>query len=100
TTVMNGWMLAADQARAEAALALHQPQAALQSLKLPLALGRFAATDSRQAQVLAARAYAAMGDTTRARAMYRQILSAWSDADSGLPLVEQVRAEYGRLAAH
>jgi eukaryotic-like serine/threonine-protein kinase len=43
------------------------------------------------------RAYALTGDTTRAKAAYRDFLTLWKDADPGIPLLKQARAEYAKL---
>ncbi len=40
-----------------------------------------------------AREYALQGDTTKARAAYNGFLSLWRDADPGLPLLRQSKAE-------
>jgi eukaryotic-like serine/threonine-protein kinase len=44
-----------------------------------------------------ARAHAAQGDKDRARSAYQDFLSIWREADPGLPLLKQARAEYARL---
>jgi eukaryotic-like serine/threonine-protein kinase len=49
------------------------------------------------AQLGIARAYAASGDTTRARAAYSTFLNLWKDADSTLPLLQEAKAEYAKL---
>ena len=51
----------------------------------------------RYTQVTAARAYAAAGNKAKARQLYQDILAAWKNADRGLPLVEQVKAEYAKI---
>ena len=43
------------------------------------------------------RAYALAGDTAKARTAYQDFLALWKDADSGLPLLQQAKAEYARL---
>ncbi len=45
-----------------------------------------------------ARAYAADGKPQQALEMYRSLLGVWSDADTGLPVLQQARAEYQRLS--
>jgi eukaryotic-like serine/threonine-protein kinase len=45
-----------------------------------------------------ARAYALQGDTAKARAAYEDLLKLWKDADVGIPLLEQVRSEFAKLA--
>jgi hypothetical protein len=44
-----------------------------------------------------ARAYALQGDTPKARAVYKDFLAVWKDADPNLPLLKQAKAEYARL---
>jgi len=43
------------------------------------------------------RAYAIQGDTTKARAAYRDFLTLWKDADSDIPILKQAKAEYAKL---
>jgi len=44
-----------------------------------------------------ARAYALSGDTDKARAMYREFLALWKDADPEIPILKQAKAEYAKL---
>jgi tetratricopeptide (TPR) repeat protein len=44
-----------------------------------------------------ARAYALQGDTAKARAAYRDFLTLWKDADAGIPILKEARAEYAKL---
>jgi eukaryotic-like serine/threonine-protein kinase len=44
-----------------------------------------------------ARAYAASGDTTKARAAYATFLNLWKDADPSLPLLQQAKSESAKL---
>lgn len=44
-----------------------------------------------------ARAYGLQGDTARARAAYQDFFALWKNADPDIPVLEQARAEYGRL---
>jgi serine/threonine protein kinase/tetratricopeptide (TPR) repeat protein len=44
-----------------------------------------------------ARAYAASGDTTKARAAYATFLALWKDADTNLPLLQQAKSESAKL---
>jgi eukaryotic-like serine/threonine-protein kinase len=64
-----------------------------------LALSNFAPTDLLLpfAQLGLARAYALQGDTAKAKSAYQDILSFWKDADTGLPMVKQVKDEYAKL---
>jgi predicted Zn-dependent protease len=43
------------------------------------------------------RAYALQGDTTKARAAYRDFLILWKDADSDIPVLQQAKTEYSKL---
>jgi predicted Zn-dependent protease len=43
------------------------------------------------------RAYALQGDTTKARAAYRDFLALWKDADYDIPVLQQAKAEYAKL---
>ncbi len=49
------------------------------------------------AQLGIARAYAASGDTAKARAAYSSFLVLWNDADSSLPLLQQAKSESAKL---
>jgi serine/threonine protein kinase/tetratricopeptide (TPR) repeat protein len=44
-----------------------------------------------------ARAYAMSGDTYKARAMYREFLVLWKDADPDIPVIKQAKEEYAKL---
>jgi Flp pilus assembly protein TadD/predicted Ser/Thr protein kinase len=44
-----------------------------------------------------ARAYALRGDTANARAAYQDFLTLWKDADPGIPILKQAKAEYAKL---
>jgi tetratricopeptide (TPR) repeat protein len=44
-----------------------------------------------------ARAYALQGDTTKARAAYQEFLTLWKDADPGIPILKEAKAEYAKL---
>jgi len=49
------------------------------------------------AQIGLARAYAAQGDKAKARTAYQDFLGAWKNADSDLPMLKEVQAEYAKL---
>jgi tetratricopeptide (TPR) repeat protein len=49
------------------------------------------------AHVGLARAYALQHKTEDARAEYQKFFSLWSDADPGIPILQQARAEYAKL---
>ncbi len=44
-----------------------------------------------------ARAYAMQGEVFQARTAYADFLTLWKDADPGIPVLNQAKAEYGRL---
>ena len=43
------------------------------------------------------RAYAMQGDGTKAKAAYQDFLTLWKDADPGIPVLKQAKAEYAKL---
>jgi eukaryotic-like serine/threonine-protein kinase len=43
------------------------------------------------------RAYAMQGDTAKSRAAYQDFLTLWKDADLGIPIFKQAKAEYAKL---
>jgi hypothetical protein len=43
------------------------------------------------------RAYAMVGNTTRARSDYQDFFALWKDADPNIPIMREAKAEYGRL---
>ena len=49
------------------------------------------------AHIQLGRAYALSGDTTKARAAYKDFLSLWKDADPDIPILEEAKAEYEKL---
>lgn len=44
-----------------------------------------------------ARAYSLQGDSVKANAAYRDFLDLWKDADIGIPVLKQAKAEYAKL---
>ena len=44
-----------------------------------------------------ARAYALQGDSAKARVAYNDFLTLWKDADPGIPILKQAKAEYAKL---
>jgi eukaryotic-like serine/threonine-protein kinase len=44
-----------------------------------------------------ARAYHLQGDTAKARAAYRGVLTLWKDADPDIPVLKQAKAEFAKL---
>jgi hypothetical protein len=49
------------------------------------------------ARLQLARAVALSGNTARARSMYDDLFALWKNADAGIPLVNEARAEHARL---
>ena len=49
------------------------------------------------ARLQLARAWTMAGDAGKAKAAYGDVLALWKNADSGIPVVTQARAEYARL---
>jgi len=43
------------------------------------------------------RAYAMAGDAPKARAAYQDFFAVWKDADPGIPILKQAKAEYAKL---
>jgi hypothetical protein len=44
-----------------------------------------------------ARAYALSGDSAKAKAAYKDFLTLWKDADPGIPILKEAKAEYAKL---
>jgi eukaryotic-like serine/threonine-protein kinase len=49
------------------------------------------------AQLGLARAYAKQGDSEKSRKAYDVFFATWKDADPGIPILRQAKAEYGKL---
>jgi len=49
------------------------------------------------AEVGLARARLLAGDTAGARIAYQDFFALWKDADPGIPLLQQAKAEYAKL---
>src|SRR5262249_37706815 len=64
-----------------------------------LVLSTFAPTDIFMpfARLGLARAHVLQGDTAKAKSTYQDLLAFWKDADPGLPILKEVRAEYAKL---
>ncbi|MGA2904466.1 MAG: winged helix-turn-helix domain-containing protein [Candidatus Korobacteraceae bacterium] len=45
-----------------------------------------------------ARAYTLSGDTTKAKAAYQDFLAIWKDADPGIPILKQAKAELAKIS--
>jgi len=44
-----------------------------------------------------ARAYAMQGDIAKAKPAYQDFLTLWKDADPGIPILKEAKAEYAKL---
>jgi eukaryotic-like serine/threonine-protein kinase len=49
------------------------------------------------AKLQLARAYAAQGDSAKARVAYQDFLAAWKDADPDIPLLKEAKSEYAKF---
>jgi hypothetical protein len=49
------------------------------------------------ARLQLARALALSGDTPKARSVYEDLFTLWKNADAGIPMVDEARAEYAKL---
>jgi ATP/maltotriose-dependent transcriptional regulator MalT len=85
--------------RGEAYLAAHQGAAAAAEFQKILAHPGVFLNDpiAALARLELARAYAAQGDTSKAKAAYADFLSLWKNADPDLPLYQQAKAEFAAL---
>jgi tetratricopeptide (TPR) repeat protein len=83
----------------QAYLLNHQPREAEAMLLQAIKLQHEGLQDPNAwlAQVYLARAYAAEGDTAKARTAYQDFFATWKDADPGLPLLGAAKAEYAKL---
>ena len=52
---------------------------------------------SAMARLQLGRSYVRAGDTAKAKAAYQQFLNLWKDADPGVPVLRQARAELAKL---
>ena len=48
-------------------------------------------------QLQIGRAYAMAGDSAKARSAYQDFLTLWKDADPGIPILKEAKAEYAKL---
>ncbi len=65
--------------------------------KLIVRCPAFARLTCPLAQLQLARAYQMMGETANAKNEYAGFFAVWKDADPGIPILTQARAEYARL---
>ena len=85
--------------RGEAYLAAHKGAEAAAEFQKILAHRGVVVSDpvGALAQMQLGRAYALAGEKDKARSAYRDFLTLWKDADPGIPILRQVKAEYARL---
>jgi hypothetical protein len=86
--------------RGQACLLAHRgPEAAAQFQKILDHPGIvFADPVGALARLQLGRAFALSGDKTKAKAAYQDFLGLWKDADPDIPILQQAKAEYGKLA--
>jgi serine/threonine protein kinase/predicted Zn-dependent protease len=53
--------------------------------------------DGALAHLQLGRAYAIAGDAAKARTAYQDFFAVWKDADPGIPILQQAKAEYAKL---
>jgi hypothetical protein len=85
--------------RGRAYLLLHQGREAAAEFQ-KLVTYRGIATNSPLAALVSlqlARAYSLQGEDATARSKYQEFLSAWKDADAGIPVLVSARSELDRL---
>jgi eukaryotic-like serine/threonine-protein kinase len=85
--------------RGRAYLAMHREQEAAAEFSRLLAHPGLAAGDPVEAAARRqlARALALTGDKAKTQSAYNDILTLWKNADPGLPILKQTKAEYARL---
>jgi tetratricopeptide (TPR) repeat protein/predicted Ser/Thr protein kinase len=85
--------------RGEAYLAAHQGSAAAAEFQEILDHRGIVVNEliGALAHLQIGRAYAMTGDTTKAKAAYQDFLTLWKDADPGIPIYKQAKAEYAKL---
>ena len=88
-----------DYVRAQAYLALRRPVDATKQLRKILDHRGLLLADPLGARVQLdlGRALNEAGEATQARAAYQAFFALWKDADPGIPILKQARAEYARL---
>jgi tetratricopeptide (TPR) repeat protein len=85
--------------RGEAYLALHQPTQAAAEFQKILDHRGIVVSDpiGALARLQLGRAFALSADRMKAKAAYENFLTLWKDADSGIPILRQAKAEYAKL---
>jgi tetratricopeptide (TPR) repeat protein len=85
--------------RGEAYLAAHQGSAAAAEFQEILDHRGIVVNEliGALAHLQIGRAYAMTGDTTKAKAAYKDFLTLWKNADPDIPILKEAKAEYGKL---
>jgi hypothetical protein len=85
--------------RANAYMAAGQPKEAAVELQKVIDHPGVALADpvSALSHLQLGRAFVMAGDKTSAKAAYEHFLSLWKDADGDTPVLEEAKAEYGKL---
>jgi tetratricopeptide (TPR) repeat protein/predicted Ser/Thr protein kinase len=85
--------------RGEAYLAAHQGSAAAAEFQEILDHRGIVVNEliGALAHLQIGRAYAMTGDTTKAKAAYKDFLTLWKDADPDIPILKEAKAEYAKL---
>ena len=85
--------------RGKAYLAAHQPSEAVQEFNRILDHRGIVAADpiGATARLELARALILAGDNAKAKTAYQDFITLWKDADPGIPILNQAKAEYAQL---
>jgi tetratricopeptide (TPR) repeat protein len=85
--------------RGEAYLALHQGSEAAAEFQKILDHRGITVSDpiGALAHLQLGRAYALSGENAKAKTAYQDFLTLWKDADPGIPILKQAKAEYAKL---
>jgi DNA-binding winged helix-turn-helix (wHTH) protein/tetratricopeptide (TPR) repeat protein len=85
--------------RGEAYLAAHQGEEAAAEFQMILDHRGIVVSDpiGALAHLQLGRAYVLSGETTKAKAAYRDFLTLWKDADPDIPILQQAKVEYAKL---
>jgi eukaryotic-like serine/threonine-protein kinase len=86
--------------RGEAYLAAHQGREAAAEFQMILDHRGIVVSDpiGALAHLQLGRAYVLSGETTKAKAAYRDFLTLWKDADPDIPILKQAKVEYAKLS--
>jgi eukaryotic-like serine/threonine-protein kinase len=100
TSSPNGWTaMYPVYVHGEAYLAAHQPSEAAAEFQKIIDHRGLVVNEpiGALAHLEIGRAYAMSGDSTRAKAPYKDFLTLWKDADADIPILKQAKAEYAKL---